>query len=406
MKIGILTFHKSINNGAVMQCYSLCKRLKDEFPDADVEVIDYHMPKIERNYEVSFLNYFRGCNLIMFIKFLIILLLNPNMFSWQRERKRAFKSVIDIMPLSNKKIYSDDTKELFEYINNEYDVVIAGSDAIWNYNVRGFPNPYFLDDSIKSIKLSYAASCYGMNYENISTHQKEKICRILDTYHLLGARDNESVQFVHAMGSDKQVIHTCDPTVFLDVDKLPIDTDRLVKKLNFKGFDFNKVTIGIMGTESMCKMVRNFYGDKYQIVSLYNYCKGADVNLHDLTPYEWAYVFRYFKLTFTTYFHGTLLSMRNGTPVICIALETDYSQKHMTKVEDFLIRVGLEHCYFHTDYKKSNLAAIKTMADSLLEQDLRSDICRRMDDEAQSADVFMDKLRCLINELEEENVRG
>ena len=40
MRIGILTFHRSVNNGAVIQCYSLSKRLQKEFPDADVEVID------------------------------------------------------------------------------------------------------------------------------------------------------------------------------------------------------------------------------------------------------------------------------------------------------------------------------------------------------------------------------
>ena len=57
MKIGILTFHKSINNGAVLQCYSLTKRLQQEFPDDTVEVIDYHMPKIERFYTPSLKNY-------------------------------------------------------------------------------------------------------------------------------------------------------------------------------------------------------------------------------------------------------------------------------------------------------------------------------------------------------------
>ena len=36
MKIGILTFHGSINEGAVMQCYSLCHRLMNDFPDAKI----------------------------------------------------------------------------------------------------------------------------------------------------------------------------------------------------------------------------------------------------------------------------------------------------------------------------------------------------------------------------------
>ena len=53
-RIGILTFHKSINNGAVMQAYSLSKKLQTEYPDYTVEIIDYHMPKVVDAYNLTF----------------------------------------------------------------------------------------------------------------------------------------------------------------------------------------------------------------------------------------------------------------------------------------------------------------------------------------------------------------
>ena len=145
-------------------------------------------------------------------------------------------------------------------------------------------------------------------------------------------------------------------------------------------------------------MIRALYGKQYQIVALYQYCRGADVNLYDLTPYEWAYVFRYFRLTFTTFFHGTMLSLRNGTPVICVALETEYSRKHETKVKDLLTRLGLESCYFHTDYKTKNISEIKAKADALLATDCKADICTRMDEEAQSHLPFLNALKEIIRE--------
>ena len=40
-KVGILTFHRSINYGAFMQAYSLSKKIKKRVPDATVEIIDY-----------------------------------------------------------------------------------------------------------------------------------------------------------------------------------------------------------------------------------------------------------------------------------------------------------------------------------------------------------------------------
>ena len=49
MKIGILTFHRAINYGAVLQCYALQETLKRM--GHNVEVIDYRQPMIEKAYK-------------------------------------------------------------------------------------------------------------------------------------------------------------------------------------------------------------------------------------------------------------------------------------------------------------------------------------------------------------------
>jgi len=49
-KIGILTFHRSYNYGAFMQCYSLSHRLMRDFPQHEVEVIDYATQRVYANY--------------------------------------------------------------------------------------------------------------------------------------------------------------------------------------------------------------------------------------------------------------------------------------------------------------------------------------------------------------------
>ena len=405
MKIGILTYHKSINNGAVMQCYSLSKRLQQEFPDDQVEVIDFHMPKIAAAYKPTLKQYMAGTSGAQKIRRFLLLAKRPGKLRAERERYNAFERVSDLLPLSADRILDNGTDRLFRYINENYDVVIAGSDAIWNYISRGFPNPYYLDETVSCKKLSYAASCYGMVYENIPQEHKSKICRILNSYDFLGVRDNESENFLKHIGAAKRGVHTCDPTAFLDVNDLPIREEELRKKLAAKGFDFNRPAIGIMGTERMCKMVRRFYGKRYQIVGLYEYYTGTDVNLYDLTPYEWAYVFRFFRLTFTTYFHGTMLSLRNGTPVICIALETEFSKHHQTKVEDILTRLGLRDWYFHTDYNGLNEENIKAKADELLSGDFRQRIISAMDEEAKSVQPFLDALSVMLKTKKEEESR-
>lgn len=396
-KIGILTFHRSTNNGAFIQCFALYKQLQRDFPFCKIEVIDYEMPVVKRKiYPSNIFLYLEKTTLREKITKIKRLVQNPNMFKRQREKDVVFASSLEQLSLSSIHICEDSVEQLFEYINKNYDIVVAGSDAIWNYSVRGFPNPYFLDTSVKCQKFSYAASCYGMNYESIPDKERGIIKNILESYEFLGIRDDESGLFLDKIGCGIEPVHTCDPTVLLDVDNLPIDLDLLNSKLEKRGFRFDTRSIGVMGNDAMCKMVREILGNQYQIVSLFNYCKYADVNLYDISPLEWAYIFRLFKLTFTTYFHGTLLSLRNGTPVIAIALENDYTSKHKAKVEDFLERIGLENCYFHTDYNGANYDKIRIKSNELLCHNYKELIIQKMDTEKQSYQCFRHRLDEII----------
>lgn len=396
MRIGILTFHQSVNNGAVMQAYSLSKRLKEQYPNAEVEIINYRMTSVDRTYSYFFSDYFKVSSLKEFIKKTLDLIIDPKLLKRLRHRTKVFNDCQHKLPLSKDVIISDDTKQLNEHIEKNYDLLVVGSDAVWNYVTRGFPNAYFPDSNLKVKKLSYAASCYGMDFFTIPDNEKKQICKIFSDFDFIGVRDEATENFVKWSGCKIIPQHTCDPTVFLDVEDLPIDVDLLKKKLLKRGFDFTKPSIGMMGNDKMLKMIKKLYSNKYQIVSLYNFVKGADVNLYDLEPYEWAYVFRYFKVTFTTFFHGTLLSLRNGTPVICIDLNTEFGKKHIPKTLDVLSRLGFKDWYFKTDYKGLNFNEIKSKADALITGDYHDRIIEAMDKEAESFNLFNLALNSII----------
>ena len=401
MRIGILTFHRSVNNGAVMQCYALSQRLRQDFPNDEVEVIDYQMKKVDLAYSGGIIEYFRGCSPSLFLKKAALLLREPSKLNEARKKKEVFQSALSKLPLSPRTILDDGTQELIQYINDRYDVLVVGSDAVWNYVTRGFPNAYFPDERVKCRKLSYAASCYGMDFLNCSETDRQLIGKSLCEFDFLGVRDGATEQFVKWSGVGKNPIHTCDPTAFLQVNALPIDVSELENKLRNKGFDFSKPTIGVMGTEKMVRMIRQFYGDQYQIAALYNSTRGADVQLFDLNPYEWAYVFCYFKITFTTYFHGTMLSLRNGVPLICIALKTEFAKRHIPKTLDVLTRLGFEDWYYETDYVSQNFEDIKNMADQLLITPMKEQILERMNLEAESYDAFCSALSRVSTQVEQ-----
>lgn len=401
MRIGILTFHRSINNGAIIQCYSLYKKILNDFPECDVEVIDYHMPKVsDKLYPVSARQYYEGVSIIDFLKKTYRLLQDPKKFKHQREKNELFNEALTNIKLSERRIISNDTCELFQYINSNYDVVIVGSDAIWNYTLRGFPNPYFLDESIRIYKLSYAASCYGMGIEDVKECEKIKIKNILNSYSFIGVRDDETALFAKQIHVNNNICHTCDPTVLLNMENLPVDRKEFEIKLCNVGFDIKKPSIGVMGDNCMCKFLKQVYGNKYQIIALFNYCKDADVNLFNITPFEWAYVFKYFKLTITTYFHGTLLSLKNQTPVLCIALNNSYNVTHRSKVEDFLKRVNLEDFYIpYNLIHKDSKQVVKLMDQLINDESIRISISHEMNREAESYIPFYNQLLDIQNKL-------
>jgi hypothetical protein len=197
------------------------------------------MPTVVESYRYTIGKSLKSSNPIAFFKRLVKLLLHTGYLKKMNKRTKVFENVRNILPLSSYSLLSDTSEELFAHINSTYDAIIVGSDAVWNYTLRGFPNAYFPDTSVTTKKLSYAASCYGMDFLNISEDNRLKIGEIFNDFSFLGVRDTATEEMVRWSGCKNNPTHVCDPTVFLDVLNLPINVSELEEKLRKKGFDFN-----------------------------------------------------------------------------------------------------------------------------------------------------------------------
>ena len=109
MKIGILTFHNADNYGAVLQCYALQEHLKMQYPDCEVNVIDYRNNLIEYSYKIIRRRNSLYSNITQYINF-----------------PRIIKKRIQFKNFRNKYL-NIGTSEL-----SSYDVIYYGSDQIWN----------------------------------------------------------------------------------------------------------------------------------------------------------------------------------------------------------------------------------------------------------------------------------
>ena len=145
MRIGIITFHREENYGAALQCRALYSYLKSR--GHDVEVVDYQdavtakrnglFPRPHKNlvkYALSFLH----------------VLTHLKAF---RGRKRRFREYFGQLSMSGRL-----TGEQIMADGLDYDLVIAGSDQIWNPKItRGFNEIYFLQFPGSFVRATYAA---------------------------------------------------------------------------------------------------------------------------------------------------------------------------------------------------------------------------------------------------------
>jgi len=403
MRIGILTYHRSNNYGAFMQAYSLSTRLKKDFPDCEVSIIDYMSKEVYYIYNKS-------------IKGLIYLVINAKplrrklsymrlyLADYKKKKANSLQSVDDAffeegrkqLLLSPETIITDNYRTISNYINKNFDIVVVGSDAVWNWQIRPFPNVYFLGDKIKTKKLSYAASSYAQPFKNLSDAVKNEINNSWSSFDYLGVRDNITEDFVKFINPKLKPHHNCDPTVFLDINNLPVDKEIVRLKLIEAGFNPNKKAIGIMAHSWLARLVKNSLGDEYQIISVYNKNEYADVNLLNLNPFEWASAFSFFDLTITNYFHGNLLSLKNGTPTLIVEQKSDYNQDYQSKIRDLMTRIDLlDYCYYSDEI---NEVSLHEKVDGILNNKdiLKHKIKQRMMKEGEVFGCFEEALKQLI----------
>ena len=395
-RIGILTFHRSINYGAFLQCYSLSNNLAKLLPDVDVEVIDY-CPQFEMDkYSPSFLKFVFGgkenrSTSKVAIKNAIKVVLIPDLLKDKRKLKNAFDISYESLKLSKEQWITDDFQSFWSDISGKYDIIIVGSDAVWETRVFPFPNAYFLDESVQTIRMSYAACTGRMSINDYNNDDKKMLERIWKSYNYIGVRDVSTELLVSEISKDITIHHNCDPSIVLDMDKdNNFAVQNLFEKFSSRGIDLEKPIIGIMGGHSMGKMIREFWDDKYQIVAVYYPNKYADCYLSDLTPFEWARVFSFFKITFTRYFHGTIFSLKNLTPTISIDDWMPNYEGQLSKLEDLLKRLGLTDHYFKVQetYSEEGRQRIKKIAEHFIINPDTNNIIMGLSKEATSFNDF------------------
>lgn len=287
VKIGILTFHRAINYGAVLQCYALLNFLNGM--GYDTEVLDYACSYLEKNYR-SF--HIPQKNL----KGIASAFLN---YGFRKKRNRIFFDFRrEYLKLSDERKIS---KEELSEVAEAYDYVCVGSDQVWNPVLTGWDSSFFLDFIPENKRVSYAASLGN----NCLDRRTETLYQsYLQNYRQLSVREDDGQLMLGSL-LNREVSLNIDPVFLLkkeDWEKL------LVRRKYLKPYIFVYCLHEETCYEYALQLAEK---KKIQIVSIPNRKRAAVPGKRDFTASvtDFLNYLRYADYVITDSFHASAFSV-------------------------------------------------------------------------------------------------
>lgn len=378
MKIGILTYHRSINYGAFLQAYCLAKYVQRIVGDrADVEIIDYTS---KSSYQAYNRELFHG---------------NDRKNAWKK--RIGFERSCFLLPLSRESLCSDDLSQVEDFLRRQsYDLIIVGSDEVWKIDgMRGFPTAYWLNFDLGHCeKVSYAVSS-RTDLNKIDSKKLNYMNSSMQKFRYLGARDQMTVNLIQQV-SGKEPNLNCDPTFLI-----PFHYDRALYRDKLKKryhLEENQKLLGVMmPNQKLVGKLQGRMGKQYKVVALYDSHKDADINMVGIAPFEWLKVIGCLDFLVTDRFHGTVFAMKMGIPFLSV--ET-YDAKGNSKLYDLLSRNGLEVYYMIYHEGNTVYEEMLTRVIQLMEQCDRKKMREALKREQKKSSSFRKELLTILSEIQ------
>lgn len=195
MKIATLTYQRHDNYGAMLQCYALQKRI--EQMGIETEVIDYICEVSENPFG---LKAFRAKGLKRYITGIIGAIT-------RLPRAKSFNNFRHLIKMSKSV-----TEKNISQLGASYDGYIVGSDNVWNSDITGFDERYFLSFVADKRKRASFAASFGSS--KIKNDQREKYQKFLSDFSILTCREKSGSSLINEL-TGRESVTVCDPTLLL-----------------------------------------------------------------------------------------------------------------------------------------------------------------------------------------------
>ena len=328
MKIGILTFHRAHNYGAVLQCYALQEILKGM--GHDVEVIDYHQQWIEDFYDLFGWNMIRrnsGSPSQLFRH------LKGNLKKWLLAPAKA-RNFHDF-----REQFLNLSLPCMDMLPQTYDCYLIGSDQLWSLHCLGGElDPKYLGDFERPAGSRLAG--YAISADMNSVQQSADILKDrVPAFDALSMREAEVAHAVEQITGCRCEV-CLDPTLLSDASlwnplMTAVGKEEYVLMYEVR---WNPQTKGLLRKKA-----------EELAAAIGPHCKVIDLTRVNRPVTEFVSLFRNASHVVTTSFHGIVFSIIFGTPFYAFPLWGGYDLRYI----ELLKSLGAEDCVvsFDTEMK-------------------------------------------------------
>lgn len=324
MKVGVLTFHCACNYGAVLQCYALQKYLSDA--GHDVSVVDYRPSSIADGYRWLDPRRFWALNPVRFIRKTMSEL---KVISDRRRRYASFDGFVRSQLKLTQQVRS---VEDMEKLSSEYDMLIVGSDQIWNRRLTKGTDPIYwgcFKRGDNTSIISYAASME----DGFDAATASEIRSCLPSFNALSVREETLCKAMMKCLPDKSVVTVVDPVLLIDASQWDgLAAENIPAEPYLLYYQVRKSDIAL----EVARRTAEEKGLKLLVLSA-KLELGSSPEVASASPSDFVSLFRNASFVVTTSFHGTAFSVIFRKEFVCV----DVADGKNTRQEDLLSSLGL-----------------------------------------------------------------
>ena len=345
MKIGILTFHHSLNYGAMLQAFCLQSYL--ESFDHSVEFIDYNPAYLEQGGTLKSLSK---------VRFTRAYLKSLYLFSSAFAARYKYRLLSQKFSAFRQKSLNLSCISFSSFSNlpvNEfkYDLIVIGSDQVWNPSDQyGLDKVYFGDPLHSYAKriISYAASFGSINRIEPYT---DSLPSLLHNFDDLSVRESSAQKLLSELSIDSSVVP--DPT-FL-VQDLSDFSEASSSLPNDEQYAFFYILRDASHIHRFADLVSNqkSLNNIYSAATPWRRWRRIGTEL-ELSPFEFIGAIQHSEFTISNSFHGVVSSILTSTNFIAVELPGSKAGLS-SRISDLLEYLGLS----------SRLVAADSLCDSL-----------------------------------------